>query len=360
MNGAQPMQQSRKFPEPTTDATALITGASSGIGAQFARQLARRGHSLTLVARRGERLRALAAELSGAYGVHVDWLAADLADAGQRKRLHADVLALGRSVQVLVHSAGFGIYEPFLISDHVRELEQIHLLVEAVVDLNARFLPAMAQHGRGAIVHVASSAGFQPLPGNANYSASKAFVLAHSEAIGEELRGTGVTVTAVCPGPVPTEFFEVGRPLVVHRIPRLFWCSPERVARDGLRAAERGKLWVVPGGWWVRAFYVPTRSAPRRIAIPVTRWLMAGELGRMPNAASAGGSPAVDGRGAGEPAEAGNGAAGARSGSGGAGAGEPAEAGNGAAGARSGSDGAGASKQPASDVETAYEPLEAS
>jgi uncharacterized protein len=357
MNRAQPMQQSRTFPKPATDATALITGASSGIGAQFARQLAQRGHSLTLVARRAERLRALAAELSGAYGVHVDWLAADLADARQRQRLHADVLTLGRPVQVLVHSAGFGIYEPFLTSDHMRELEQIHLLIEAVVDLNARFLPAMAQSGRGTIIHLASSAGFQPLPGNANYSASKAFVLAHSEALGEELRGTGVTVTAVCPGPVPTEFFEVGHPLVVHRIPRLFWCSPERVARDGLRAAERGKLWVVPGGWWVRAFYIPTRSAPRRIAIPVTRWLMAGELGRMPDAASVGGRSVADGGGAGEPPEVGNGAVGARSAADGGGAGEPPEVGNGAVGARSESDGAGADQPLVSDVETTHEPL---
>ncbi len=303
MKRARPTTQSRKFPKPGEDATALVTGASSGIGAEFARQLAQRGHSLTLVARRGERLRALAAELSGAYGVHVDWVAADLADAEQRDRLHSDVLALGRSVQVLVHSAGFGIYEPFLTSDHGRELEQIHLLIEAVVDLNARFLPTMAQSGHGAVIHLASSAGFQPLPGNANYSASKAFVLAHSEALGEELRSTGVTVTAVCPGPVPTEFFEVGRPLVVHRIPQLFWCSPERVARDGLRAAERGKLWVVPGSWLVRVFYIPTRSAPRWIAIPVTRWLMAGELGRMHDTGAAGEPSAADGLGASEPSE---------------------------------------------------------
>ncbi len=269
------------FPKPAADATALVTGASSGIGAEFARALAQRGHALTLVARRADRLQALAAELSSAHGVHADWIAADLADPEQREQLHGDVLARGRRVQVLVHSAGFGIYEPFLVSDQRRELEQIHLLIEAIVDLNARFLAPMAQQGCGAIIHLASTAGFQPLPGNANYSASKAFVLAHSEALGEELRGTGVTVTAVCPGPVPTEFFEVAHPLLVYRIPRIFWCNAERVARDGMRAAERGALWVVPGRWWVRAFYTPYRSAPRKIAIPIARWMTVGELGRM-------------------------------------------------------------------------------
>ncbi len=274
-------RRSTRLPSPSAEFTALVTGASSGIGTEFARALARRGHSLTLVARRSERLRALAEEFSGAHGVHVDWISADLGDAAQRERLDAEVLDRGRPAQLLVNCAGFGIYEPFVVSTRQRELEQVRLLVEAVVDLDARFVPAMVKRGSGTVINVASTAGFQPLPGNGTYSASKAFVLAHSEALAEELRGTGVSVTAVCPGPVPTEFFEVGQPLVVHRIPRIFWCSAAQVAEDGLLAAERGATSVVPGSLLARAFYAPYRTAPRHIAAPVARWLMAGELKRM-------------------------------------------------------------------------------
>lgn len=268
------------LPDPSADFTALVTGASSGIGLELARALARRGHSLTLVARRMERLEALAAELSSLHQIQVDCLSVDLSDAEQRERLYGEVLARGRGVQLLVNCAGFGIYKPFAVSARERELEQVRLLVEAIVDLDSRFVPAMVVRGQGALINVASTAGFQPLPGNGTYSASKAFVLAHSEALAEELRGTGVGVTAVCPGPVPTAFFEIGEPLVVHRIPRIFWCTPTRVAEDGLRAAERGAASVVPGSRLVRAFYGPYRTAPRLIAAPIARWLMAGELAR--------------------------------------------------------------------------------
>lgn len=269
------------LPPPSAESTALVTGASSGIGVELARSLARRGHSLTLVARRLGRLRALADELARDHGVCADCIAADLADAEERDRMHGEVMARGRAVEVLVNCAGFGIYEPFYVSAFEREIEQVRLLVEAVVDLDARFVPAMVGRGRGAVLNLSSTAGFQPLPGNGTYSASKAFVLTHSEALAEELRGSGVGVTAVCPGPVPTEFFEVGQPLVVHRIPRLFWCSPARVAEDGLRALERGAASVVPGSRLVRLFYGPYRTAPRRIAAPIARWLMAGELARI-------------------------------------------------------------------------------
>jgi uncharacterized protein len=190
------------------------------------------------------------------------------------------VVSLGRPVQVLVNCAGFGIYEPFAGSPRERELEQVRLLVEAVVDLSSRFLPAMVARGHGTVINVASTAGFQPLPGNATYSASKAFVVIHSEALAAELRDSGVGVTAVCPGPVPTEFFAVGRPLVVHRIPQVFWCSPEQVAEEGLDAAARGVASFVPGSAVARAFYAPYRTAPRSLSGPIARRLMAGELGR--------------------------------------------------------------------------------
>jgi uncharacterized protein len=270
----------RGLPSPSAQSTALVTGASSGIGAALARALARRGHSLTLVARRSERLQQLAGELSRAHGVHVDWVSADLGDPAQRERLHTAVLDRGRPVEVLANCAGFGIYEPFAVSARARELEQVRLLVEAIVDLDARFVPAMVRRGRGAVLNVGSTAGFQALPGNGTYSASKAFVLTHTEALSEELRGTGVSATAVCPGPVPTDFFATSRPLVVHRLPRIFWCSAQQVAEDGLRAAERGAASVVPGPRLVRVLYGPYRTAPRLIAAPIARWLMAGELAR--------------------------------------------------------------------------------
>jgi uncharacterized protein len=280
VSGVTATKASPRLPAPASDATAVITGASSGIGAEFARVLAGRGYSLTLVARRGDRLKALASELERANGNRVDCLPADLTSAEERDGLHAGILAGGRRVQILVNSAGFGIYRSFAGSDRMRELEQVRLLVEAVVDLNARYLPPMLQRASGALINVASTAGFQPLPGNGTYSASKAFVLAHSESLAEELRGTGVTSTAVCPGPVPTEFFDTGEPLLVHRIPRIFWCSPNRVVTDTLRAVERGRQTVIPGSRVVRAFYAPTRTTPRRWTMIVARRLMAGELAR--------------------------------------------------------------------------------
>jgi short-subunit dehydrogenase len=179
-----------------------------------------------------------------------------------------------------VNNAGFGIYEPFAASDRARELQQVRLLVEAVVDMDARYLPGMLERGRGAIVNLSSTAGFQALPGNGTYAAAKAFVLLHTEALHEELRGTGVTATAICPGPVRTEFQETSEPLFGERLPKLVWRDPERVAEDALKAVDHGRRSVVPGGLAVRATFAPNRLWPARVALPVTRRLMAGELGR--------------------------------------------------------------------------------
>ena len=173
------------LPPSLPDSTALVTGASSGIGTEIARGLAARGHGLTLVARRVDRLEQLAAELSRRYGIRVEPIGVDLSDASERDRLAREVESRGLTVEIVVNNAGFGVYEPFGRSDRSREIQQVRLLVEAVVDLNARYLPGMLDRGRGAILNVASTAGFQPLPGNANYSASKSFVLFHSEALHE-------------------------------------------------------------------------------------------------------------------------------------------------------------------------------
>ena len=268
------------LPPPDPGSIALVTGASAGIGAALAHGLASRGHSVGLVARRRERLEALAGELSDAHGVRAEVLPADLADAGERDRLAAEVEGLGLAVETLVNNAGFGVYEPFGESRRERELEQVRLLVEAVVDLSARYLPGMLERGRGAIVNLGSSAGFQPMPGSANYSASKAFVNFHSEALHEEVRGRGVTVTAVCPGPVSTEFMETSDPLFVSRVPRALWVSAETVAEDGLRAAEEGKRMVVPGNPAVRVAFSSGRRAPAALGLRVSRTLMGRELRR--------------------------------------------------------------------------------
>jgi short-subunit dehydrogenase len=268
------------LPTPRPESTALVTGASSGIGREFARALASRGHGVTLVARRVDRLERLATELAERHSVRAEVAAADLSEPPERDRLAAEIEQRGLTVETLVNNAGFGIYVPFADSDRERELQQVRLLVEAVVDLDARYVPGMVDRGRGAVVNVASTAGFQPLPGNGTYAASKAFVLYHSESLHEEVRRRGVTVTAVCPGPVETEFLEVSEPVFSRRVPRFLWCDAKRVAEESLQAAEAGKRTVVPGGRMIRAAFAPNRVTPSAIALPIARQLMSRELDR--------------------------------------------------------------------------------
>jgi short-subunit dehydrogenase len=268
------------LPPPDPDSTALVTGASSGIGAELARGLAERGHGVTLVARREDRLKSLADELAQEFDVRTEVVPADLAQASERDQLADAIAARGLTVEILVNNAGFGIYAPFQVSDRERELEQVRVLVEAVVDLDARYLPGMVARGRGAILNVASTAGFQPLPGNNTYAAAKSFVLLHTEALHDELRGTGVTATAVSPGPVRSGFQESSEPLFADHLPKLVWSDPPRVARDALRALERGKRSVIPGGFAVKAAFAPNRLTPTPVTAPVTRRLMRGELER--------------------------------------------------------------------------------
>lgn len=268
------------LPSPSAGSTALVTGASSGIGREFVRALAARGHGVTLVARRAERLEALASELADRHGVRAEAVPADLSEASERDGLAAEVDRRGLTVEVLVNNAGFGIYVPFAGSDRRRELQQVRVLVEAVVDLDARYVPGMVDRGRGAVVNVASTAGFQPLPGNGTYAASKSFVLLHSESLHEEVRGHGVTVTAVCPGPVETEFLEVSQPLFGRRVPRFLWADARRVAEESLEAVDAGRRTLVPGGRAIRMAFAPNRMAPSAIALPVARRLMSRELDR--------------------------------------------------------------------------------
>jgi short-subunit dehydrogenase len=254
------------LPEPSDSSTALVTGASSGIGAAIARELASRGHGLVLVARREEKLRALAAELASRHRVRVEVLAADLGDPEARDRLAERIEGLALEVEILVNNAGFGGS-----GERPRLVAMVELNCVAVCDLQERFLPAMVERGRGAVINVASTAAFQPLPGTATYAATKAFVLSLSEATHEELRGTGVTLTAVCPGPVRTEFMEVaGLELAEDRVPGVFWMSAEAVARAAVQAAAEGKRTAVPG-LLNRAGAVTAQHTPRMLMLPIAK-----------------------------------------------------------------------------------------
>jgi len=248
---------------------ALVTGASSGIGTAVATELASRGHAIGLVARREERLRSLATELATDHGVQAEAIACDLSKVEERDRLTRELRGSGRAVEVLVNNAGFGHQADFAISPTERMVGMVRINVEAVVDLTGRFLPGMVERGRGSVINIASTAAFQPLPGSAVYAASKSFVLSFSEAIRTELRGTGVSVTAVCPGPVRTEFTEVaGVPGVEERTPGAFWMSAEDVARHAVDGAERDRRVVVPGVL-NRATALAGQHSPRAMALPL-------------------------------------------------------------------------------------------
>jgi hypothetical protein len=257
------------LPEPSVSSTALITGASSGIGAAIAREIGSRGYAVTLVARREERLQSLATEITSAHEVPAEAIACDLGDPAERDRLAEELRTRGRAVEVLVNNAGFGHQADFATSPRERMVGMVEINVTTVVDLTSRFLPLMLERGRGAVINVASTAAFQPLPGSAVYAASKAFVLSFSEAVHTELRGSGVTVTAVCPGPVKTEFTEVaGVGGVEDRTPGAVWMSAEDVARHAVDGAEHDRRVVVPGAL-NRATALAGQYSPRSVALPL-------------------------------------------------------------------------------------------
>jgi uncharacterized protein len=236
------------LPAPAPASTCLITGASSGIGEEFARQLAARGHGIFLVARREERLRELAAELEREHGVRAEVAGSDLAERQAIEALPDLIAERGLTVGVLVNNAGFTTVGD-VHQNPGRQLGMVHVNVEALVALACAFLPGMTERGRGAVINVASVAAFQPIPAQAVYAATKAFVLSFSEAVSSELNGTGVTMTALCPGPVATEFVDAGgfKKSKQEMGPSLMWSSAHDVAKAGIEGAENGKRVVVPG-----------------------------------------------------------------------------------------------------------------
>lgn len=248
------------FPAPDPAATALVTGASSGIGRELARRLAAAGRNVTLVARREQRLHELATALERDHGIRAEVIVCDLTDPADR-----DAIAPERRVDVLINNAGFATGGPFHESDREGELRQVRLLCEAPVDLLRRFLPGMVERRSGAVINVTSTAGMQPLPNSAGYGAAKAHLLSLSEAVHMEVRRHGVHVTALCPPPVHTELFEK-EDHPVERVPRIAWLQPGEVADAGLDGVRRNKRVVVPGAL-TRVSMPVARFAPRSLQL---------------------------------------------------------------------------------------------
>ena len=251
--------------------TAIVTGASTGIGLELARLLAADGQHVSLTARDRARLEAVAAELRGRHGGEPAVIVADLAEAGAPEAICRQVETAGRDVDVLVNNAGFGSHGPFAAADLARELAMIRVNVTALVELTGLVLPGMVQRRAGRILNVASTAAFQPGPLMATYYASKAFVLSFSEALAEELRGTGVTVTCLCPGPTRTGFQRragvEGTRVVSGLVPMM---DAGAVARLGYRAMRRGGRVAVPG-LLNRLGAFAVRLAPRRLVVGAVR-----------------------------------------------------------------------------------------
>lgn len=238
--------------------TALITGASAGIGKEFATQLAERGHDLVLVARDGSRLDALATGLSGRHGVHVEVLTADLTDRADTRRVCDRIADAGRPVDILVNNAGLGLKKSFLQNDIKTEEAALDLMVRAVLLTCHAAGRAMRERGRGAIINVSSVAGFIA---SGTYSAQKSFVTVFTEGLAGELDGTGVTATALCPGFTHTEFHSRAE-LRMDHLPDWVWLEAADLVRDCLDDVADGKVVSVPGRQW-KAAVTLLRLAPR-------------------------------------------------------------------------------------------------
>jgi short-subunit dehydrogenase len=259
------------IPAPDATRTAVVTGASSGIGREIARQLAQRGHGLTLVARREDRLRSLAGEVGDAHAVRVEVVGADLTDPAARERVAEEVADRGLVPHVLVNGAGLSTAGAVHAGDPAAELAMIRTDVEALAHLCSLVLPGMVERGAGAVLNVASTTAFQPLPGQAGYAACKAFVVSYSQAVRTELDGTGVTLTTLCPGPVHTEFAETAgfeRAEAEAALPRFMWVPVEKVAEAGLDGLDRGRAIVIPGAA-NRVAAALARIAPRTVLLPL-------------------------------------------------------------------------------------------
>ncbi len=255
-----------------TGKTALVTGASSGIGKAFADLLAAKGYGVVLTARRGDRLDALAADLTQRYGIQTHTIVADLAQPDASREIAAELASRGLSIDLLVNNAGYGVPGSYVKVDWNDHQRFMQVMVTAVLDLTYRLLPGMIDRGWGRIINIASVAGMVPSPaGHTLYGASKSFVIRFSEALAAENAPLGVHVTAVCPGFTWSEFHDVtGTRDQMNSVPGILWLKADDVAREGYAAVMKGHSVVVNGG--IYRFLVWLNGAMPR---SVSRWVSA-------------------------------------------------------------------------------------
>jgi short-subunit dehydrogenase len=254
-------------PAPSADARAVVTGASQNIGEALATELAARGHHLIITARREDVLTALATRLTERYGVTVDVRPIDLADAGERAKLCDELAA--RNISILCANAGTATFGPVANLDPAEEKAQVALNVLGVHDLTLAVLPGMVQRGAGGILISGSAAGNSPIPNNATYAATKAFVNTFSESLRGELKKAGVHVTLLAPGPVRSTLPDDAEASMVERlVPDFLWISTEHTAKLSLDGLERNKMRIVPGVT-SKAMSVASGYSPRAIVAPI-------------------------------------------------------------------------------------------
>jgi short-subunit dehydrogenase len=254
-------------PAPSPDARAVVTGASQNIGEALATELAKRGHHLIVTARREDVLAALANRLTEQYGVTVEVRPVDLSDPTERAKL-ADELA-SRNISILCANAGTATFGPVAKLDPAEEIAQIQLNVFGVHDLVLAVLPGMVERRAGGILISGSAAGNSPIPNNATYAATKAFVNTFSESLRGELKSSGVHVTLLAPGPVRTASPEPGDVSLVDKlVPEFLWISTDHTAQLSLDGLTRNKMRVVPG-LTSKAMSVASGYAPRAVVAPI-------------------------------------------------------------------------------------------
>ncbi len=251
-------------PEKTREGFALITGASSGIGACFVRALAARGTPLVLVARSQDKLEALAREIRVKHSRRVEVLPRDLSLDGAANSLCAELHRRGIAVHLLINNAGFGAHGRFWQLPLDRQTEMLHLNIVALTELTRLLLPSMVARRGGGIINISSTASFQPVPFTSVYAATKAFVTSFSMGLAEELRGSGVRVVALCPGGTATNFFDAGA-YSTREMPGGLQ-TPEEVVEVGLRALEKGRTLAIPR-FLNRLMVASLRLAPRGLVV---------------------------------------------------------------------------------------------
>lgn len=250
----------------------LITGASSGIGEAFARSLAARGHNLLLVARSEDKLMRLCSELGRSNSIHCQYVALDLSEPESPAKLFDETKTRGLEIDLLINNAGFGSMGEFTTLDLAHELNMIDLNVRSLVEMSYRFLQPMRERKSGAIINVASTAGFQPVPYMATYAATKAFVLSFSEALWEEHRSFGIEVMALCPGVTQTAFFEAAH---IQKPPARTVETPEQVVETALRGLKRRKSSIISGAP-NKLMVVTERLMPRSVVLRTIGSVMRG------------------------------------------------------------------------------------